>query len=190
MPAAHRLLPVIVAAAFFFAAGGNALAAGGNYVFAGGSFGARAQVQAALDRSAFDWDAVPGPVTIRITTCGCAGSRPGEIVLDEGQLTSSPFGSRYIWAIVQHEYAHQVDFQVLDQADRDRFSRRFGAGAWCYEVAGLDHDAYGCERFATLVAWAYWRSPANVQRPDWRPEDAPKLRRARLRAFVARLLAD
>ena len=190
MSAAHRLLLAIVAAAFFFAGGANALAAGGNYVFAGGSLAARAQVQAALDRSAFDWDVVPGQVTIRITSCGCAGSRPGEIVLDEGQLTSSPFGSRYVWGIVQHEYAHQVDFLVLDESDRDRFSRRYGAGAWCYEVGGLDHDAYGCERLATLVAWAYWRSPANAQRPDWRPEGAPRLRRHRLRAFVARLLAD
>lgn len=190
MHAARHLLLVLATALAFLASAGDALAVGGNYVFAGGSTEAQAQVRAALDRSVFDWSVVPEQITVRITSCGCAGSKPGEIVLDEAQLTSSPLGKRYAWGIVQHEYAHQVDFFVLDQDDRARLARRFGAAAWCYELPGLAHDAYGCERFATLVAWAHWRSPANVQRPDWRPGDAPRLRRDRVRAFVARLLAS
>jgi hypothetical protein len=190
MSAARRLLCLLAACTAFLAAAGDAFPAGGHYVFAGGSPEARLQVRAALDRSAFDWDVVPGPITIRITDCGCAGSRPGEVVLDERLLTASPLGPRYAWGIVQHEYAHQLDFLVLDQADRYRLSRRFGARAWCTDVAGFRHDDYGCERFATLVAWAYWRSAANVQRPDWRPAAAPTLRRAAVRAFVARLLAS
>jgi hypothetical protein len=188
MPAARLLLVSLAAALAFLASGGNAFAGGGNYVFEGGSLEAQAQVRAALDRSAFDWDIVPGPVTIRITNCGCAGSKPGEIVLDELELTSSPLGRRYAWGVVQHEYAHQVDYFVLSHTAREWFTRRFGGGAWCYEVRGLAHDDYSCERFATLVAWAYWRSPENVQRPDWRPAGAPRIRRYRVRSFVARLL--
>lgn len=190
MSAARRLLGLVLVCAAFLAVAGEALASGGNYVFDGGSPEARLQVRTALDRSAFDWDVVPGPITIRIADCGCAGSRPGEIVLDERQLTASPLGPRYAWGIVQHEYAHQLDFFLLDEADRYRFARRFGARAWCTDVPGFAHDDYGCERFATLVAWAYWGSPANVQRPDWRRAGAPSLHRATVRAFVARLLAS
>lgn len=190
MTAARRLLLVISLCTVSLAFAGEALAVGGNYVVEGGSAEAQAQVRAALDRSRFDWDVVPGPVTIRITNCGCAGSRPGEIVLDEERLTSTLFGRRYAWGIVQHEYAHQVDFAVLDATDRARIARRFGASAWCYEVRGLAHDDYGCERFATLVSWAYWRSRRNVQRPDWLPRGTRALRADRVRALVERLVAS
>lgn len=190
MTAAHRLLLVFATAVAFLALAGDALAVGGNYVFAGGSPAAQAQVRAALERSTFDYDVVPAQITIRITNCGCAGARRGEIVLDETQLTRSPFGPRYAWGIVQHEYAHQVDFFVLAQSDRNLFTSRFGGIAWCYETSGVAHDDNGCERFATLVAWAHWRSSENIQRPGWRPQGAPALRRYRVRAFVARLLAS
>ena len=190
MTAARRLLPVVFVALASLAWAGNAPAAGGHYVFDGGSAEARLQVRAALDRSAFDWSLVQATITIRISDCGCAGSRPGEILLDERQLTASPFGPRYAWGIVQHEYAHQLDFFLLTPADRERVIRRFGGAAWCYEVRGLARDDYGCERLATLVAWAYWRSTANVERPDWLPADAPPLRRDRVRAFVTALVSS
>jgi hypothetical protein len=184
MSAARRLLLLLVILIGALLPVGNALASGGDYVFVGGSDEARAQVRAALERSAFDWDRVPAQVTIRITGCGCAGAKPGEIVLDERQLTRSPFGAKYAWGIVQHEYAHQIDFLLLSTRQRAALSRRLGAPAWCYEVRGLAHDDYGCERFATLVAWAYWASPANVQRPDW----GSGLTRAEFRALLGRLL--
>jgi hypothetical protein len=190
MSAARRFLLVLATVVAFLASAGDAFAVGGNYVFVGGSPEAQAQVRAALNRSAFNWSVVPQQITIRITHCGCAGSKPGEFILDEDVLTSSPFGPRYAWGIVQDEYAHQVDFFVFDQDDRRRFMARFGGKAWCYEVAGLAHDDYGCERFSALLAWAYWRSPDNVRTPIWRPADAPRLRRDRFRALVARLLAS
>jgi hypothetical protein len=188
MVAARRLLLVLATSVAFFASAGDALAVGGNYVIEGGSPEAQAQVRAALDRSAFDWDVVPAQVTIRITNCGCAGSRPGEFILDENVLTNSPYGPRYAWGIVQDEYAHQVDFFVLDSGDRRTLLRRIGGKAWCYEVAGLAHDSYGCERFSTLVAWAYWRSPENVRTPVWR--GGASLKRWQFRALVNRLLAS
>ena len=186
MSAARRLLLVLSVSIAFLAGAGDALAVGGNYVFAGGSPEAQAQVRAALDRSTFDFDVVPEQITIRITRCGCAGSKPGEILLDEDVLTRSPFGPRYAWGIVQDEYAHQVDFFVLEQRDRRTLQRRIGGKAWCYEISGLAHDDYGCERFSTLLAWAYWRSPDNVRRPVW-PGGAG-LTRPEFRALLARLL--
>ena len=184
---ARRRLVVLATAVAFLAAAGEALAVGGDYVFVGGSPEAQEQVRAAIDRSSFDFDVVPARITIRITNCGCAGAKPGEIVLDEVQLTSSPFGARYAWGLVQDEYAHQVDFFVLGARDRRILRRNIGGKAWCYEVPGLAHDDYGCERFSTLLAWAYWRSPDNVRRPSW--PGGPGMTRAEFRALLGRLLA-
>lgn len=108
-----------------FVLAGEAKAVGGHYVFVGGSDAARAAVHSALDASRFDWDLVEQEITIRITDCGCAGANPGEIILDEEVLTDLRFGPKYAWGIVQHEYAHQVDFFLLDARER----RRVGSGS-------------------------------------------------------------
>lgn len=185
MSAACRTLLVLAALLASLVLPGQAQARGGNYVFVGGSDEARAQVRAALDRSSFDWGRIPVEVTIRITNCGCAGSKPGEIVLDEEMIVNSPFGPRYVWGIAQHEYAHQIDFFRFGARERASLLRRLGGKAWCYEVKGVAHGDNGCERFATMVAWAYWRARANVQRPAW----STSLTRAEFRALVDGLLA-
>lgn len=166
---------------------GAAEAAGGNYVFVGGSDQARKQVRAALEASKFDWSVVPQQVEIRITSCGCAGAKPGVIVLDEDILVNPVYGARYAWGIVQHEYAHQVDFLLFEALERKRVKRLLGGKDWCYEVAGVHHDDHGCERFATTLAWAYWRSGDNVQRPNW--TRAKRVTRADFRRLMTRLLA-
>src|SRR6185295_4400716 len=40
-----------------------------------------------------------------------------------------------------------------------------GGSDWCYGVQGLAHAAYGCERFASELAWAYWPSADNSMSP-------------------------
>jgi hypothetical protein len=183
--AARRLLPILAAFATAFACAGPASASGGNYTIVGGSDEARAQVRAALAVSSFDWSRVPATVTIRITNCGCAGAKPGEIVLDEKTLAGSPFGARYAWGIVQDEYAHQVDYFLFGPRERATLMRRIGGKAWCYEVGGFAHDNYGCERFAAMVAWAYWPSRDNIRRPVW----GTSLTRAEVRVLVDGLLS-
>ena len=170
---------------------GGAQAAGGNYVFVGGSDEAREQVRAALEASRFDWDLVPQQVTIQISRCGCAGARPGLIVLDEDVLVRSPFGARYAWGIVQHEYAHQLDFLLFGHRERWAIRRVLGGKDWCYERRGVAHDDHGCERFATMVAWSHWRSPDNLQGPGWasRPPVRPAAFRRLVNGLVARAAA-
>lgn len=185
MVAARRLLLVVATVVAALALPGTASATGGNYAFVGGSQEARAQVRAALEASSFVWDRVPFEVTIRITNCGCAGAKPGEIMLDEKTLVRSPFGARYAWGIVQDEYAHQVDYFLFHARERAMLLRSLGANAWCYEVGGLAHDDYGCERFAAMVAWAYWPSRDNIRRPVW----GTTLSRAQFRALVDGLLS-
>jgi hypothetical protein len=177
----HIFLLVVLAALFVPA---KAQAGGGAYVFSGGSEAARAQVRAALEASSFDWGLVPATLTVRIADCGCAGSRPGLVVLDEELLETAPYGRGYSWAIVQHEYAHQVWDFALDDGARALLKARLGGADLCYEQPGLSHDAHACERFADTLAWAYWPDPDNPSR--W----SRAMGARRFRALMAELLGE
>lgn len=134
------------------------LAAGGSYVFVGGTSYERQQVTQALAASSFDWSAVPQTVTITIQPNVVSQAVPGHIWLDSNLLDSGEFS----WGVVQNEYAHQVDFYLLDDLQRAQLTSALGAAAWCYgDAAGLTLEQYGCERFASTLAVAYWQSPYN-----------------------------
>jgi hypothetical protein len=113
-------------------------ATGGRYAFAGGTPRQQAEVVRARDASSFDWDVVPVRVTIHIERGVLSRATPGQIWLDADLLEAGTFA----WGVVQHEFAHQVDFFVLT-------TRR---------------DQLGCERFASMLAWSYWPSPDNCMR--------------------------
>jgi hypothetical protein len=160
--ASVRLVASLLAVAGALCWTGVAGATGGHYLFDGGTPAEQQQVRAALSASSFDWSLVPGPVTIHIGGFTLQEAGPGEIFLDARLLDSGPFA----WGVVQHEYAHQVDFSLLDDAARARLGAALGTGTWCY--AGpleLRHDQYGCERFASTLAWSYWQSPENCMNP-------------------------
>jgi hypothetical protein len=168
---------------------GTAQAAGGNYVIEGGSPEAQATVRAALDASWFDFSRVSNEITIKILRCGCAGAKPGLIVLDEDVVTNTSLSEKYAWGLIQHEFAHQVDFFLFQQADRTAIRSVLGGKDWCYELRGLAHDDHGCERFAEVFAWAFWPTRHNIQRLDAR-DLAPRMKARRFRALVNRLLAS
>jgi hypothetical protein len=85
----------------------------GSVNFDGGTKTQRATVIAALEASSFDWNLVPGPMTIHILPRGGPSrSIPRNIWLDPDLLDAGEFA----WGVVQHEYAHQVDFLLLDDA--------------------------------------------------------------------------
>jgi hypothetical protein len=163
---------------------GQALASGGNYVFDGGSAKERTAVRSALDASSFNWSIVPGPVTIHIARIGTSYATPGSIWLD-GQLLAS---GRFAWAIVQHEYAHQVDFLLLGSDARRQLQSSLGGRAYCGEVAGVAHGDNTCERFASLLAWAYWPSRDNSLRPASAADEAGAMPAAAFRALLATLV--
>jgi hypothetical protein len=183
MLAARRHIVLLVALAAFFVSA-KAQAGGGACVFSSGSEAARAQVRAALEASSFDWGLVPATVTVRIVDCGCAGSRPSLAVLDEELVESAPYGRAYTWAIVQHEYAHQVWDFGLDEAARALLRQRLGGADLCYEQPGLPHEAHACERFADTLAWAYWPDPDNPSR------SSRAMGARRFRTLMAELLGE
>lgn len=163
---------------------GTALAGGGDYVFDGGTQRQQAQVRSALEASSFDWDVVPRQVTIHIGSYGTSHSTPGHVWLD-GRLLDA---GRFAWATVMDEYAHQVDFFVLESEHRDVLRQELGAQAWCYERTGLAHGAYGCERFSSMLAWAYWPSLESSYRPESRSDESASMPAGEFRALLADLI--
>jgi hypothetical protein len=162
----------------------SAFARGGNYAFDGGTRAEQIQVQKALSASAFDWSLVRRQVTIHIESGIDSSAAPGEIWLDARLLDSG----RFAWGVVQHEYAHQVDFSLLNAGDRTELARLLGVQAWCSEVPGLAHSSYGCERFASTLAWAYWPNADNCMSPSAGGGESSGMSPAAFRSTLERML--
>ena len=175
---------LFVLAVLFCLPTSSALAAGGDYVFEGGTPRQQAQVRSALDATAFDFGIVPQQVTVHVGTYGISHSTPAHVWLD-GRLLDS---GRFSWPTVVDEFAHQVDFFLLDGPRRAILQERLGASAWCYEVSDLGHGAYGCERLSSMVAWAYWPTKENVYRPTSAADESASMAPAEFRALLDSLL--
>jgi hypothetical protein len=164
MSRAQHLIAFAAAFGAFLGFAGVAHAGGGNYVFDGGTPRQQQQVRSALEASSFNWSLVTQQITIKIAPIGSDYSLPGQIFLDS-DLLNSP--GDYSWGVVQNEYANQVDFFLLPQQAQATFNGALGGAAWCYgDQPGLNMTHYGCERFASTLAWAYWQSPDNCIRPS------------------------
>jgi hypothetical protein len=177
----RRLLIPLALAAAALAIAPAALAGGGNYVFEGGNAAQQKTVVSALSASSFPWDVVPAPIVVHIERGTASRALPGHVWLDADLLDSG----RFSWGVVQHEYAHQVDFLVLTEAMRAQLHLSLqGSGWW----TGGSHDALDCERFADLVAWSFWESPDNVMKPAGAQDAGGQMTPAAFRAELATLL--
>jgi hypothetical protein len=179
-----RLLIQLSVAAATLAIAPAAFAAGGNYSFDGGSQAEQTQVTAALNASSFPWGVVPGPVVVHIQRDVASAAAPNQIWLDANLLDSG----RFSWGVVQHEMGHQVDFFLFDDTKRAQLDTALGGQNWCYSVQGLAHSAYGCERFASELAWAYWPSADNSMKPGPGNTEAGAMPVVAFRALLAQML--
>jgi hypothetical protein len=180
----RRAFLTLVSTLCFFAGAQSALASGGSYTFAGGTVKEQATVRSALNASSFNWSLIPQTISVHIGRYGDSYSTYGNVHLDASLLDSG----RFAWGVVQHELSHQVDFFLLDDAKRTQLLGLLGGGDWCYSVPGLAHAAYGCERFASELAWAYWQSPDNSMKPNAPTDEAAGMPVAQFRAVLAQLL--
>src|ERR1700686_561391 len=153
-----QTLLVLPLASLAFA--GLAQAAGGNYVFRSGSATQQTQVKRALNASSFNWSLVPAQIQIHIAPGLPNEATRGEIWLDSALLNSGKFS----WGIIQHEYAHQVDFFLLNDAERTQLAGKLGGLSW-WQSGSSSHNQLSSERFASTLAWSYWQSKANCLRP-------------------------
>jgi hypothetical protein len=156
-------------------------AAHGRDSFSGGTPRERSEVVRALDASTFDWGVVRPRITIHIDRGTPSRATSGEIWLDANLLEAG----RFAWGVVQHEYAHEVDFFVLTAAARAFLLAQLGGSSWCAEGL-IPHSELGCERFASTLAWAYWPSADNCMRPALKGPTS----RMRFRHLLARLIAN
>jgi len=179
----HLLLVTLLGAATLMLAPAAA-ARGGSYVVDGGTAAERSQVADALSASTFDWGLVPVQVKIHVARGINSHAQAGEIWLDANLLDSG----RFAWGVVQHEYAHQVDFFLLDDQMRAQLSAALGAKTWCSEGDDYPHAGQGCERFASTLAWAYWQNPNNCLKPQSKRDEAGGMPPASFRALVSRVL--
>ena len=178
-----RILVLLVLAFAVMASAPVAFARGANYSFDGGTSAQRAQVDKALGASSFDWTIIRNQITVHIGRFD-SHATPGEVWLDARLLDSG----RFSWGVVQHEFAHQIDFFLLTPENRVELQRLLGAKAWCWETSGLQHADYGCERFASTVAWAYWQNGDNCMRPASKHDESAGMTPAAFRATLARVL--
>jgi hypothetical protein len=183
---ARALIALAASVVAALALSGTALAGGGDYVFDGGTEAEQRQVVRALEASSFPWDVVPVEITIHIAPGTGSFARPGHIWLDSNLLATG----RFSWAIVQDEYAHQVDFFLFTPEIRQRLTTQLGAAAWCREVAGLAHHQYGCERFTSTLVWSYWPAKGNAYRPSSKGDESAAMAPTAFRALLAGILAD
>jgi hypothetical protein len=179
--ASMLVLVAVMCAALLLPSAGRA--AGGRYAFTGGTPRERAEVVRALEASSFDWELVPDRVTIHVERGTLSRAVPGEIWLDANLLRAGSFS----WGVVQHEYAHEVDFFLLSESERAGLLRILGARVWC--AAGVRSDEQGCELFASALAWAYWPSPDNCMRPPAALVRA-RVTAERFRTRVAQLISS
>jgi hypothetical protein len=172
------LLPLIVALAVAPAAH----AAGGRYVFDGGTQAQRGQVTSALQASNFDWSLIPGRIVIHIGKRVSSHATAGQIWVNAGLLETG----RFAWGVVQHEYAHQVDFGLLSDPMRAQLQPLLQGSAWW---GSLDqHAQLGCEQFADELTWAYWQSPDNVMKPASATDEGGQMSPVAFRAALAAVL--
>jgi hypothetical protein len=175
-----RILLVSVLAALALA--GTARAAGGSYVFDGGTPTEQDQVRKALNASAFDWNLVPARITVHIAPGISSEASRGELWLDAGLLDTGVFS----WGIIQHEYAHQVDFFLLRDDLRTALAPRLGGISWWGQPGdGAAHASLTSERFASTLAWAYWPSSRNILKPMSPTDESAAMAPATFRALLA-----
>jgi len=183
MSRAHVLLAVV--AVFFFASSSLAQAALPTYTFDGGTPAEQAQVGKALAASSFDWSIIGRSVTVHIGDYDGDYATPGDVYISASLLDSGQFA----WGTVQHEFAHQVDFALLSDADRAQLQQALGVGTWFGDgTTPLPHSALGAERFASELAWAYWQSPNNSMSPGYIGVESNGMPVAQFRALVTQLL--
>ena len=160
-------------------------AAGRSYTVSGGTPTQQQQVRLALDASMFPWSAVPDTIAVTIARGISTSSVPGAVWLDSDLLDAGVFS----WAFVQDEFAHQIDYLVLNDRDRFALNRALRGRVWCYvDLPGLPHASYGCERFSSTFVWAYWQSSANAYRPRSKRDESAAMAPAAFRALLEPML--
>jgi hypothetical protein len=183
MSRAQLLLAVV--ATVFFASSSLAKAALPTYTFDGGTPAEQAQIGKALSASSFNWSVIGRSITVHIGDFDGDSATPGDVYISASLLDSGQFS----WGTVQHEFGHQVDFALLNDAGRAQLQQALGVTTWFGDgTTAFPHSALGAERFASELAWAYWQSPQNAMGPSYIGVESSGMPVAQFKALVSQLL--
>jgi hypothetical protein len=177
------LQTILLLAVVSLALSGKAQAAGGNYVFDGGTASQQRSVSAALNASSFNWSRVPNRITIHIKKNVASEAAPGQIWIDSNLLNAGKFA----WGTIQHEYAHQVDFFLMNDLMRAEVATKLGGASW-WQSGTFGHSKLTSERFASTLAWSYWSSNHNTMRPAMLGIESGAIAPTQFRALVSHTL--
>ncbi len=111
-------------------------------------------------------------------------SLKGAFWIDADLLDAGSFS----WGTVQHEYAHQVDFFLLDDPTRSALVATLGGASWWQALPGTPWAELTSERFASTLSWAYWPSAANSAKPTSVRDASAAMAPAAFRATLASVL--
>ena len=161
-----------------------ATSAGAYVAFDGGSVRERAQVRAALQTSSFDWAVVQQQTTVHIGTYGTSYSTPGHVWLD---ARPAPHGQasrgRPSWTSSPTRSTSSCSTSRAARSSGEASGPRPGATSSPSRPLAL-----GRERFASMVAWAYWPSKENAYRPRSRTDETAAMPAPAFRALLADLI--
>ena len=164
-----------------------------NVAFDGGTAREQTAVRSAFAVGSFPWQVLRARVVVHIEPNVLSHATPGEVWLDSHLLDAG----RLAWGVVQHEFAHQIDFFLLDDAKRSALAARLGGRSWWNDGpfalapdGTAAHAELTAERFASTLTWAYWPSRANILRPERPGDEAAALPPREFRALLASVLGD
>ena len=123
-------------------------------MLAGGTPYQQQQVRQALAASAFDWSVVPATITITIGKGQVSEATSGQISLSGSLLNAG----RFSWGVVQHEYAHQVDFLLFNDATRASLTSLSGPATGA-------SSCRSCVTTCTAASASHRRSPGRLAGP-------------------------
>ena len=121
----------------------------------------QATVRAALEVSSFDWSVLPARSSS--TSRRSAAPTPRPATSTSTARCSTPAASRGASSSTSSHTRSTSSSSTTRSARRS--TQRSAAATGATASPGLAHSAYGCERFASELAWAYWPSADNSMSP-------------------------
>src|SRR5438034_2637488 len=103
---------------------------------------------------------------------------------ERGTVVSALEASSFDWSLLPGSIAIHI---VHGEPSRSLPHRIWFDADLLESVPGLAHDQYGCERFASTLAWSFWPSPENSMRPTHRGDELAAMAPAKFRALVTKL---
>ena len=104
---------------------------------------------------------------------------------ERGTVVSALEASSFDWSLLPGSIAIHI---VHGEPSRSLPHRIWFDADLLESVPGLAHDEYGCERFASTLAWSFWPSRENSMHPTHRGDESAAMAPAMFRTLISKLM--